>query len=198
MQAAHCVYTFRPGTLDALSEPPHNLRPVIYRYIFLTLTHACMLTVRKATAEDAQRVAELLKAKYSFATVDEARDTFAYESRYHHFRVAVDGNNCLGLISWRPQGMLKHGVAEVTRLAVLRSAPDPAQIKEQLFDAAMAEAELHYRDHGTRLRKIFSMIHADNTHLQKFLETKGMHTEAVLKDHFRFGQDELVLSMFFA
>ncbi len=157
-----------------------------------------MLTVRKATAEDAQRVAELLKAKYSFATVEEARDAFAYELRYHHFRVAVDDARIIGLISWRPQGMLKHGVAEVTRLAVLRDLPSPTQVKELLFDAAIAEAELHYRDHGARLRKLFSMIHADNKHLQAFFEAKGMHQEAILKDHFYLGQDELVFSMFLA
>lgn len=157
-----------------------------------------MLTVRKATGSDAPRVAELLKAKYRFASVAEAQENFAYEARYHHFRVAVDGDQIIGLISWRPQGTLQHGVAEVTRLAVLRSVLGPTQVKEQLFDAAIAEAETHYRDHGARLRKIFSMIHADNKHLQAFYETKGMRQEAVLKDHFRLGQDELVFSMFLA
>ncbi len=157
-----------------------------------------MLTVRKATVEDAQRVAELLKAKYSFASVEEARDAFAYEARYHHFRVAVEGEQIIGLISWRPQGTLAHGVAEVTRLAVLRHLPNPTEVKELLFDAAIAEAELHYQSHGSRLRKLFSMIHADNAHLQAFYESKGMHQEAILKDHFRLGQDELVFSMFLA
>jgi N-acetylglutamate synthase-like GNAT family acetyltransferase len=155
-----------------------------------------MLTVRKANAEDADRVADLLKAKYSFATVAEARTAFAYERAYHHFRVAEDSERILGLISWQPQGTTKHGVAEVTRFAVLQDAPNQTAIKEQLFDATIAEAELYYESRGTKLRKIFSMIHADSKHLQNFFANKGMHQEAVLKDHYHFGQDELVFSMF--
>ncbi len=157
-----------------------------------------MLTVRKATAEDADRVANLLKAKYSFATTTEAKAAFAYERTYHHFRVAEDGDRILGLISWQPQGTLKHGVAEVTRFAVLRDTPNPTAIKEQLFDATIAEAEFFYESQGAKLRKIFSMIHADSKHLQAFFANKGMHQEAVLKDHYHFGKDELVFSMFLA
>lgn len=155
-----------------------------------------MLTVRKATAEDADRIAEVLKAKYSFPNIAEAKAAFAYERMYHHFRVAMNDERIEGIISWRPQGTLAHGVAEVTRFAVMRSALDPVQVKELLFDAAIAEAELHYQQHGKRLRKIFSLIHSDNKRLQAFYANKGLHQEAILKDHYRIGQDELVFSMF--
>ncbi|MEK7631661.1 MAG: hypothetical protein AAB445_02190 [Patescibacteria group bacterium] len=157
-----------------------------------------MLTVRKAIAEDADHIAEILKAKYSFPNIQEAKAIFAYEREYHHFRVALDAGRMVGLISWRQQGTLAHGVAEVTRFAVLKDALDPIQVKELLFDAALAEAENHYERHGSRLRKIFSLIHADNRRLQTFYANKGLHQEAVLKDHFRLGQDELVFSRFFA
>ncbi|MEK7570288.1 MAG: hypothetical protein AAB515_02520 [Patescibacteria group bacterium] len=157
-----------------------------------------MLTVRKATAEDALQVAEVLKAKYRFPSVQEAKAIFAYEREYHHFRVAVDDDRMVGLISWRQQGTLAHGVAEVTRFAVLKDAVDPVQVKELLFDATIAEAENHYEHHHSKLRKIFSLIHADNKRLQTFYANKGLHQEAVLKDHFRLGQDELVFSRFFA
>ncbi len=155
-----------------------------------------MLTVRKATTDDADRVADLLKAKYSFTSAVEARAAFAYEREYHHFRIAEADGQMLGLISWQPQGTVKHGVMEVTRFAVLRDIPNPTEVKEELFDAAIAEAELYYEDHGAKLRKVFSLIHADSKHLQAFFANKGMHQEAVLKDHYRFGQDELVFSMF--
>lgn len=156
-----------------------------------------MLTVRKATAEDADCIAEVLKAKYRFPNVLEAKAIFAYEREYHHFRVAMDDGRMVGLISWRQQGTLAHGVGEVTRFAVLKDASNPTQVKELLFDTAIAEAENHYEHHGSRLRKIFSLIHADNRRLQAFYANKGLHQEAILKDHFRLGQDELVFSRFF-
>jgi N-acetylglutamate synthase-like GNAT family acetyltransferase len=155
-----------------------------------------MLTVRKATVDDADRIADVLKAKYSFTSTAEAKAAFAYERTHHHFRVADEDGRFLGLISWQPQGTVKHGVMEVTRFAVLKDAPNPTVVKEELFDASIAEAELFYESHGTRLRKVFSMIHAENKHLQAFFANKGMRQEAVLKDHFHFGQDELVFSMF--
>lgn len=157
-----------------------------------------MLTVRKAIVEDADRVADLLKAKYSFTTLEESKAAFAYERTYHHFRVAETDGRFLGLISWQPQGTVKHGVMEVTRFAVLKDVPNPTAIKEQLFDAAIAEAEFFYDTQGVKLRKVFSMIHADSKHLQDFFANKGMHQEAVLKDHYHFGKDELVFSMFLA
>lgn len=157
-----------------------------------------MRTVRKATAEDADRVADLLKAKYSFATLGEAKAAFAYEKEYHHFRVAEEDGHLLGLISWQAQGTVKHGVMEVARFAVLKDAQNPTAIKEELFDAAIAEAEFFYETQGTKLRKVFSMIHADSKHLQAFFANKGMHQEAVLKDHYHYGKDELVFSMFVA
>mgnify|MGYP001562628322 CR=1 len=167
-------------------------------FLSLLTKKICMLTVRKATAEDTERIAEVLMAKYSFPNVAEAGGIFAYERAYHHFRVAMDDERMVGIISWRQQGTLAHGVAEVTRFAVLKDAIDPIQVKELLFDTAIVEAEIHYENHGSKLRKVFSLIHSDNKRLQTFYANKGLHQEAVLKDHFRLGQDELVFSRFFA
>lgn len=157
-----------------------------------------MSNIRKASQQDEELISRLLKQKYSFQTLEEARDALIYEMTYNHFRVAEENGHIIGLISWRPQGTYRHGVAEVTRLAVLSGLPNPVEVKELLFDAMIAEADLFYRGHGSRLRKVFSIFHADNEHLKRFFANKGMEEEAVLRSHFRFGVDEVVYSMFVA
>ena len=158
-----------------------------------------MITVRQATLRDSRVIAELLEKKYSFATSTEARRAFRWEyQRHHHFRLAEDSGRAVGIMSWRPQGTAKHGVAELTRLAVTSDYPEPAKVKEALFDVMVAEADFYYRQHGGRLRKVFSMIHADAKHLKQFFLDKGMQQEALLKSHFHPGQDELIFSLFLA
>lgn len=158
-----------------------------------------MITVRKAILQDSRSVSEFLKEKYSFATLSEARKVFCTEfKRHQHFRLAIDDGRIVGLISWRPQGTVRHGVAELTRLAVVTDCPDPVKIKESLYDVMIAEADLYYRRHDSRLRKVFSMIHADARHIKQFFLDKGMQQEALLKSHFHPGKDELVFSLFLA
>lgn len=156
-----------------------------------------MVSVYRAALRDYRIAARLLKQKYTFPTLREATVAFRAEIRqHHHFRLAYLDDRPVGLISWRAQGSQFHGVAEVVRLAVLSDVPDPRQVKEALFDVMLAEADSYYRDHGSRLRKVFSMIHADSRHIREFFQDKGMRQEAVLKNHFHPGMDELVFSLF--
>ena len=156
-----------------------------------------MIKIRKAHCEDGPNVSQLLKSKYSFKSVDEAHDAFKEECLNQHYRIAYENDVILGLISWKIQGTLQHGVAELTRITVLENVKDPAYIKEMLFDVMMAEADYYYKKHGFKLRKVYSMIHSDNKQVKEFFENKGMTQEAVLKNHFHAGQDELVFSLFF-
>ncbi|MFA6553087.1 MAG: hypothetical protein WCT27_01540 [Patescibacteria group bacterium] len=156
-----------------------------------------MITVHKAMLKDSRMVAKLMKQKYSFRKLGEAEETFRKEmGQHHHFRIAWLDAEAVGLISWRTQGGVHHGVAELVRLAVSSSVPEPREVKEALFDIMVAEADSFYREHGIRLRKVFSMIHADNRHIREFFQDKGMRQEAVLKNHFYPGMDELVFSLF--
>ena len=158
-----------------------------------------MVTVHRPTSSDVAAVARLLQTKYHFETFDAALDAFEGEARHQHMRVAEDEHsNIVGIIAWRPQGAAQHGVAEVTRLAVLQDFPEPIAVKELLFDAAIAEADWYFQQRQSRLRKVFSLIHADNQHLKNFFASKGMEQEAVLRNHFRMGTDELLYSMFVA
>jgi hypothetical protein len=158
-----------------------------------------MLTTRRPTLADHEAIARLLLIKYHFSSIEAARDAVDGEARHQHIRIAEEADgDILGIIAWRPQGAAYHGVIEVSRLAVLAEQTNPIEIKEILFDAAIAEADLYFRDRDSKLRKVFSLIHADNRHLKTFFAYKGMQQEAVLRSHYRMGVDELVYSMFMA
>ncbi len=156
-----------------------------------------MTTIRKATCEDSRQVSKLLQQRYRFTNADEARSVFDTECAWQHFRIAEREGEPVGLISWRPQGTIEHGVVELTRIAVSSQITNRLYVKEMLFDQMVAEADYYYKQHGSRLRKVFSMIHADNEEVKEFFTNKGMEQEAILRNHFRRGTDELVYSLFF-
>ncbi|XOU93921.1 MAG: hypothetical protein ACNFW9_03670 [Candidatus Kerfeldbacteria bacterium] len=156
-----------------------------------------MIKIRKANCKDGQAVSELLKSKYSYITKEEAVSVFEYECMYQHYRIAHNGDKVVGIISWRTQGTEKHGVAELTKITVLQDISESEEVKEMLFDVMVAEADYFYKKHNSKLRKVFSMIHTDNIQIKNFFENKGMHQEAILKNHFHAGKDELVFSLFF-
>jgi len=156
-----------------------------------------MVKIHKAGCQDGQEISKLLKDKYSFSSVAEALETFNGECTYQHYRIAEEAEKIVGLISWRPQGIFKHGVVELSRIAVSPYVNDTLTVKELLFDVMVAEADYFYKQHGSKLRKIYSMIHADNREIKDFFINKGMLQEAVLRNHYHRGTDELVFSLFF-
>lgn len=157
-----------------------------------------MITIRKATCQDGQLISHLLLKKYSFSSPKLAIDTYNHECSYQHYRIAVDNKQVVGLICWRVQGSNDHGVAELTRFAIDMNSDDPKYIKELLFDQMVAEADYYYKQRNSKLRKIFSMIHSDDKIIKEFFQNKGMQQEAILRNHYHNGQDELIFSLFFA
>lgn len=157
-----------------------------------------MINIRKASCVDSRIISQLLHKKYSFQSPEEAEGIFLTECQNNHFRIVEDGEKVIGLISWRIQGILNHGVIELARIAVDPDILDPTYVKEMLFDVMVAEADYYYKKYGFKLRKIYSLIHEDNRVVKDFFIDKGMEQEAVLRDHYRRGQDELVFSMFLA
>ncbi|MDP2683599.1 MAG: hypothetical protein Q8P20_00955 [bacterium] len=157
-----------------------------------------MIKIKKANCEDGPKISQLLKSKYHFKTIDEAQEVYNTEIVSQHYRMAYDNDDVVGLISWRIQGTIQHGVAELTRITVSEKIKDPILVEEMLFDVMIAEADYYYKQHGLKLRKVYSLIHADNRQVRDFFENKGMTQEAILKHHFHTGQDEVVFSLFFS
>lgn len=158
-----------------------------------------MVSVHHVFKDQSKSIAELLKKKYSFPTQEKAEEAFLEEFQQGHFiRVATEEGRIVGIISWRPQGAVHNGVAELLRFAVVKDCKDPRSVKETMFDIMMAEADQYYRSNGGRLRKVFSLIHADAKHIKEFFLDKGLQQEAVLRNHFHPGKDELIFSLFVA
>jgi len=155
-----------------------------------------MIEIHKAVKQDGRVASRLLKEKYNFSSLSEANKIFQNEIRYCHFRIAQQATRVIGIIGWRVQGTLKHGVIELTRIAVSSNYDDPLYVKEMLFDVMIAEADYYYKQRHAKLRKVFSMIHADKKHIKDFFINKGMQQEAILRNHFRHGTDELIFSIF--
>ncbi|MFA5135098.1 MAG: hypothetical protein WC505_04945 [Patescibacteria group bacterium] len=157
-----------------------------------------MATIRRASRQDSQQVSDLLAKKFSFPSLAIAEKTFRNECAYQHYRIAEEHGRVVGLVSWKTEGLLSHGVAELCRLALDAAPADTEYVKEMLFDQVIAEADYFYKQRGFRLRKIFSMIHADNREIKEFFLNKGMQQEAILRNHYHNGTDELIFSLFFA
>jgi len=157
-----------------------------------------MIRIHKASLRDCREISELLQQKYYFSSLEEARSVFVHEYKHkHHLRVACVGNSIVGMVSWRPERIVQYGVVELTRIAVLKTLPNLGEVRESLFGVMIAEADFYYKKHNCHLRKVYSMIRADNNFLKEFFIDKGMQQEAVLKDHFHRGENELVFSLFF-
>lgn len=156
------------------------------------------MNIRKAFCRDGRAISKLLKEKYNFDSLKEAYETFELECLSCNYRICEDGRRVIGLISWRIQGTLKHGVVELTRIAVSASVENPKEVQEMLFDVMIAEADYYYKKNNFKLRKVFSMIHADSREVKEFFMNKGMEPEAVLRNHYRGNKDELILSLFLA
>ena len=155
-----------------------------------------MIEFRRATEADAPGVAAVLIESYNIATLEEGEAAFREErSRGIRYIVAVEGSEALGLTSWVPHGLPKHGLAELDRIAVSPKMRGQG-VAGELFLALLDDAAAHYRAHGQCLRKLFLMTHADNPAAQAFYRKMGFEAEATLKDHFYKGRAELVMSLF--
>ncbi|MSS72498.1 MAG: GNAT family N-acetyltransferase [Candidatus Latescibacteria bacterium] len=151
---------------------------------------------RPATEADARGIAAVLIQSYNIASLEEGEAAFRGEMvRGYRYLVAVEGDAILGLTSWAPHGLPKHGLAELDRIAVASEGRGQG-IAERLFQALLSDADAHYRAHSHGLRKLFLMTHADNLRAQAFYRKMGLQAEATLKDHFYKGKDEIVMSLF--
>ena len=155
-----------------------------------------MIEHRPATGADAQGVAAVLIQSYNIVSLEEGEEAFLEElGRGIRYLVGVEEGGVLGLTSWVPHGLPKHGLAELDRIAVAPGARGQG-VAAGLFRALLDDADAHYRAHGQRLRKLFLMTHADNAAAQAFYRKMGFVPEATLKDHFYKGKDEVVMALF--
>lgn len=153
---------------------------------------------REAREEDVEGIAEVLKTSYNISSTEEARQAINTErDKGYHYIVAEDNSSIVGLTTWQMHGLPKHGLFELDRIAVLPTHRRSG-VAKQLFDALIKDADNKYKTCGFRARKLVIYTHASNIRAHKFYEKMGCTPEnAVLKDHYYAGVDEVVYSKFF-
>jgi ribosomal protein S18 acetylase RimI-like enzyme len=153
---------------------------------------------RDAREGDAEAIAEVLKASYNMASTEEAVQAFLTETKKeYHYIVAVDNGIIIGFTSWQIHGLPKHGLFELDRIAVLPTHRGSG-VAKQLFDALVQAADRAYIARGFRARKLVIYTHASNERAQAFYEKMGLkREEAILRDHYYPGVDEVIYVKFF-
>jgi len=165
------------------------------------------MKIRKAKIEDAEAVANVLMNSYNIKSVEEGIAVFKNEiNKGSNYIVAVDNKfnqkineklseKIIGIISWIVKGLPKHELIELDRIAVLPEYKGKG-IAIKLFQFLKKDSTNFYKSKGCKLRKVYLCVHAKNLRAQSFYEKIGFKYEAILKNHYYDGVDEMIFSMF--
>ncbi len=154
------------------------------------------MKIRKATEKDAISVAKVLLESYNMSSLSEAKEAFLLELRKeHHYVVAEDNGEIVGVASWTVHDLPKHELAELNRIAVLGSCRGKG-VAQKLFDGLVSEVKAFYVKTGFKLRKLYLLTHHSNDRAKKFYEKLGFKLETTLKNHYYDKEDEDVYSIF--
>ena len=155
------------------------------------------IITRKAQLDDVSQVANLLIDFYNIGDLKEAKEIFLSEiKKGHKYLVACQKNRVVGLVTWLPHGLPKHGLFELDRICI-SSKLRGGGIGKLLKDALVTDAENWFLSKKAEIRKLYLLTHESNTSAHKFYEKVGFIHEATLKDHYYRGNDERVYSIFF-
>ncbi|MEK6808619.1 MAG: GNAT family N-acetyltransferase [Nanoarchaeota archaeon] len=152
---------------------------------------------RNSIPKDAECIANVLVKSYNIKDLKEGREIFNNEiKKQHHYIVAVEQGKIIGIVTWIVNGLPKHGLCELDRIAVLQEYQGKG-IARDLFNKLIETASKEYKKHGFKLRKLFILTHADNKRAQSFYKKMGCSYETTLKTHYYKDKDEFVYSRFF-
>jgi len=152
---------------------------------------------RQAALKDARGIAKVLVTSYNIKSVEEGVGVFKHETKKHHNYIVADNNGeIIGIVTWTMHGIPRHQLCELDRIAVLPKYRGEG-IARGLFNALIADANKFYKKHGSKLRKLYLLCHADNKRAHTFYKKMGLKHEATLKQHYYSHIDEYVFSLFF-
>ena len=155
------------------------------------------VTIRKATLEDVEGVAQLLYELLNVDDLTEAREAFLREmQKGDKYIIAEKDSKIIGLVSWLMHGRPKHGLAELYHIIISKEVRGLG-IGTKLFKELVNDLKSTYAHAGSKIRKLFLLTRATNRHAQQFYKKVGLRYETILKNHFYEGKDEWVMSRFF-
>ncbi len=116
--------------------------------------------------------------------------------RGDRYYLAEQNGTPVGVMTWRQQGEIRHGLAEVYHIGVIPEVQGDG-VAPQLFTYVVERIQEYYDERDGSLRKLFLLTHEDNERAQGFYEKMGMEHEATLPDHFHDDLDEHVYARYF-
>ena len=156
-----------------------------------------MVKTRNASLKDAEQICSVLVDFYNMKDSAEAKEAFFSElEKDFHYIVATQNGKIIGLTTWLPHGLPKHGLFELDRICILSDARGKG-VGRILVDELIANANKWYAELGHSIRKLYILTHENNVNAHKFYEKIGFKHEATLKDHYYKDQDERVYVKFF-
>ena len=155
------------------------------------------INYRKATLKDVNQISSVLMDFYNMKDYNEASDAFKSEmEKDFHYIVALQNDVIIGLVTWLPHGLPKHGLFELDRICLLSEARGKG-VGRCLVDELIKDADLWYKNMGGNIRKLYLLTHESNVDAHSFYANVGFDHEATLKDHYYTNQNERVYSKFF-
>lgn len=155
------------------------------------------MMIRQAKESDVEGIANVLKQSYNIQSIEEGKGVFLSElKKEHHYIIAEEDGNILGIATWTIHDLPKHQLAELNRIAVLPECRGKG-VARQLFDGLLKNAKEFYKKNNSRLRKLYLLTHESNKRAHAFYEKMGFKHETTLKNHYYENDDERVYSMFF-
>jgi ribosomal protein S18 acetylase RimI-like enzyme len=152
---------------------------------------------RKATLKDADQISSVLIDFYNMKDAKEASEAFAAEmEKDFHYIVALKNDVIIGLVTWLPHGLPKHGLFELDRICLLSESRGKG-VGKGLIEELITDADKWYKTMGENIRKLYLLTHEDNVDAHIFYEKVGFVHETTLKDHYYKDQNERVYSKFF-
>ena len=156
-----------------------------------------IINYRKAILKDAGQVGSVLIDFYNMKDLNEASEAFISEMKKDfHYIVAMKNDDIIGLVTWLPHGLPKHGLFELDRICILSMARGKG-VGRGLINELIKDANKWYKSMGGNIRKLYLLTHEDNVDAHIFYEKVGFDHETTLKDHYYKDQNERVYSIFF-
>ena len=156
-----------------------------------------IINYRRATLKDANQISSVLIDFYNMKDANEASEAFISEmEKDFNYIVALQDDVIIGLVTWLPHGLPKHGLFELDRICLLSEARGNG-VGKDLINELITDADKWYKSMGENIRKLYLLTHEDNVDAHIFYEKVGFDHETTLKDHYYKNQNERVYSKFF-
>ena len=156
-----------------------------------------IINYRQATFQDVEQISFVLMDFYNMENVEEASNAFTSEmEKDFNYIVAEKDGSIIGLVTWLPHGLPKHGLFELDRICLLSESRGKG-VGRGLIDELIEDADKWYKSMGENIRKLYLLTHESNVDAHSFYEKVGFGHETTLKGHYYKDQDERVYSKFF-